>query len=34
MLKVENLNVHFGDFHALKDVSLEIPDGEIGRAHV
>ena len=28
MLKVENLNVHFGDFHALKDVSLEIPDGE------
>ena len=28
MLKVEKLNVHFGDFHALKDVSLEIPDGE------
>ena len=28
MLKIENLNVHFGDFHALKDVSLEIPDGE------
>ena len=28
MLKVENLNVHFGSFHALKDVSLEIPDGE------
>ena len=27
MLKVEKLNVHFGDFHALKDVSLEIPDG-------
>ena len=28
MLKIENLNVHFGDFHALKDVSLEIKDGE------
>lgn len=28
MLKVEKLNVHFGSFHALKDVSLEIPDGE------
>lgn len=28
MLKIENLNVHFGDFHALKDVSLEINDGE------
>lgn len=28
MLKVENLNVHFGDFHALKDVSFEIRDGE------
>ena len=28
MLKVEKLNVHFGDFHELKDVSLEIPDGE------
>ena len=27
MLKIENLNVHFGDFHAVKDVSLEIPDG-------
>lgn len=28
MLKIENLNVHFGNFHALKDVSLEIKDGE------
>ena len=28
MLKIENLNVHFGSFHALKDVSLEIKDGE------
>lgn len=28
MLKIEKLNVHFGDFHALKDVSLEIKDGE------
>ena len=28
MLKVENLCVNFGDFKALRDVSLEIPDGE------
>lgn len=28
MLKIEKLNVHFGSFHALKDVSLEIRDGE------
>ncbi len=28
MLKIEKLNVHFGNFHALKDVSLEIKDGE------
>lgn len=28
MLKVENLCVNFGDFKALKNVSIEIPDGE------
>ena len=28
MLKVENLCVNFGDFKALRNVSLEIPDGE------
>ena len=31
MLKVENLCVNFGDFKALRNVSLEIPDGEFLR---
>ena len=26
---VENLNLHYGDFHALKNVSLNIPENEI-----
>lgn len=29
MLKVENINVYYGKIHALKDVSLEVNDGEI-----
>lgn len=29
MLKVENLNVHYGVIHAIEDVSLEVKDGEI-----
>jgi len=29
MLKVENLNVHYGVIHALEDVSLTVNDGEI-----
>ena len=26
---VENLNLHYGDFHALKNVSINIPANEI-----
>lgn len=29
MLKVENLNVHYGVIHALKDVSIEVEEGQI-----
>ena len=29
MLKVENLNVHYGVIHAIEDVNLEVRDGEI-----
>lgn len=29
MLKVENLNVHYGVIHAIEDVSVEVKDGEI-----
>ena len=29
MLSVKNLNVHYGVIHALKDISLEVNDGEI-----
>lgn len=29
MLKIENLNVHYGVIHALHDVSLEVNSGEI-----
>ncbi len=29
MLKVDNINVYYGKIHALKDVSLEVREGEI-----
>ena len=29
MLKVENINVYYGNIHAIKDVSFEVNDGEI-----
>ena len=29
MLKVNNIDVYYGAIHAIKDVSLEVPDGEI-----
>lgn len=29
MLKVENINVYYDAIHAIKDVSLEVPQGEI-----
>jgi branched-chain amino acid transport system ATP-binding protein len=29
MLKINNLNVHYGRVHALKDVSLDVKDGEL-----
>lgn len=29
MLKVENINVYYGNIHAVKDVSFEIKEGEI-----
>lgn len=29
MLKIQNLNVHYGVIHALKDVSMEVNEGEI-----
>lgn len=29
MLKVENLNVHYGNIHALKEISFEVQKGEI-----
>lgn len=29
MLTIENLNVHYGGIHALRDLSLEVPDGRI-----
>ena len=27
--RIQNMNLHYGDFHALKDVSMEIPANEI-----
>ena len=27
--EIEHLNLHYGKFHALKDVSIKIPTGEI-----
>ncbi len=29
MLKVEDINVYYGKIHAIKDVSLEVKDGEV-----
>ena len=29
MLKVENINVYYGNIHAIKDISFEVNDGEI-----
>ena len=29
MLKIDNINVYYGQIHALKDVSLEVREGEI-----
>ena len=29
MLKVENINVYYGQIHAIKDVSFEVHEGEI-----
>ena len=29
MLKVESINVYYGNIHAIKDVSFEVLDGEI-----
>lgn len=29
MLKIENLNIHYGGIHALRGVSLEVPDKKI-----
>jgi len=29
MLKIENLNVYYGVIHALKDISIEVQEGEI-----
>lgn len=29
MLKVENINLYYGVIHALRDISLEVKQGEI-----
>ncbi|MCF4150734.1 ABC transporter ATP-binding protein [Dethiosulfovibrio sp. F2B] len=29
MLKIKNLNVHYGGIHAVKDVSIHVPEGKI-----
>ena len=29
MLKIENLQVHYGGIQALRGISLEVPDGKI-----
>lgn len=29
MIRADKLNLYYGDFHALKDVDIEIPDGDI-----
>ena len=29
MLKVDNINVYYGNIHAVKDVSFEVHEGEI-----
>ena len=28
-IAVENAEKHFGEFHALKDVSIDVPDGSL-----
>ena len=27
--KIQDLNLHYGQFHALKDINLELPEKEI-----
>ena len=29
ILKVENINVYYGNIHAIKDISFEVNEGEI-----
>ena len=29
MLRVEDINVYYGAIHAIKGISLDVPDGEI-----
>lgn len=29
LLRVENLHVHYGSIHAIKDISFEVNEGEI-----
>lgn len=29
IISIKNLNLHYGDFHALKDVNMEVPKNEI-----
>ena len=29
LLKVENINVYYGNIHAVKDISFEVDQGEI-----
>ena len=28
-LSIENMNLHYGSFHALKDINMHIPEKEI-----
>ena len=34
ILRVEDINVYYGAIHAIKGISFEVNEGEIGRAHV
>lgn len=29
MIRMQGVNKHFGDFHALKDINLEVPRGQV-----
>ncbi|MFB6216890.1 MAG: ATP-binding cassette domain-containing protein, partial [Candidatus Aenigmatarchaeota archaeon] len=29
LLEINNLNVHYGDLHALKDISVDIPEKKV-----